>query len=99
MSLDLRIPMGLMFSLLGVILTGFGLATNGSLIYNASLGINVNKWWGLVLLAFGITMYILGRRGQKRACQPASRARRQYPLAPRPLKTNSPGMGRFIYAP
>ena len=66
MSLDLRIPMGLMFSLLGIILTGFGLATNGSVIYSASLGINVNKWWGLVLLAFGITMYILGRRGQKR---------------------------------
>jgi hypothetical protein len=59
--------MGLMFLLLGVILTGFGLATNGSVIYNASLGINVNLWWGFVLLAFGITMYILGRRGQKRA--------------------------------
>lgn len=66
MSLDLRIPMGLMFSLLGIILGGFGLATNNSVIYNASLGINVNKWWGLVLLIFGITMYILGRRGQKR---------------------------------
>jgi hypothetical protein len=58
--------MGLMFSLLGIILTGFGLATNGSVIYSASLGINVNKWWGLVLLVFGLTMYILGRRGQKR---------------------------------
>ena len=67
MSLDLRIPMGLMFSLLGIILTGFGLATNGSAIYSASLGINVNEWWGIVLLVFGITMYILGRRGQKRA--------------------------------
>jgi hypothetical protein len=66
MSLDLRIPMGLMFSLLGVILTGFGLATKGSVIYNASLGINVNLWWGIVLLIFGATMYILGRRGQKR---------------------------------
>ena len=66
MSLDLRIPMGLMFSLLGIILTGFGLATNGSAIYNSSLGINVNLWWGFVLLAFGLTMYILGRRGQKR---------------------------------
>jgi hypothetical protein len=58
--------MGLMFSLLGIILTGFGLATNGSPIYNASLGINVNEWWGIVLFVFGATMYILGRRGQKR---------------------------------
>lgn len=71
MSLDLRIPMGLMFSLLGIILTGFGVATNGSAIYSASLGIDVNQWWGLVLLAFGLIMFILGRRGQKRmASQP-----------------------------
>jgi hypothetical protein len=66
MSLDLRIPMGLMFTLVGMILTAFGLATRGSAIYNASLGINANFWWGLVLLAFGLTMFLLGRRGQKR---------------------------------
>jgi hypothetical protein len=66
MILDLRIPMGLMFSLVGAILVAFGLATNGSPIYAASLGINANLWWGLVLLAFGLTMFILGRRGQKK---------------------------------
>ena len=66
MILDLRIPMGLMFTLVGAILVAFGLATNGSPIYAASLGINANLWWGLVLLAFGLTMYLLGRRGQKR---------------------------------
>jgi hypothetical protein len=66
MSLDLRIPMGLMFTLVGMILTAFGLATRGSPIYAASLGINANFWWGLVLLVFGLIMLILGRRGQKR---------------------------------
>lgn len=66
MTLDLRIPMGAMFTLLGVILTLFGLATRGSKIYEASLGINANFWWGLVLLAFGLTMFLMGRRGQKR---------------------------------
>lgn len=66
MSLDLRIPMGLMFTLVGMILVGFGLATNGSPIYNSSLGINANLWWGLVLLIFGLTMLVLGRRSQKR---------------------------------
>ncbi|MGA2538352.1 MAG: hypothetical protein ABSF53_20240 [Terracidiphilus sp.] len=65
MSLDLRIPMGLMFTLVGMILTAFGLATRGSAIYAASLGINANFWWGLVLLVFGLTMLMLGRRGQK----------------------------------
>jgi len=67
MNLDLRIPMGLMFTLTGLILTLFGLKTNGDeALYAQSLGINANLWWGLVLLAFGLTMFLLGRRGQKR---------------------------------
>lgn len=67
MSLDLRIPMGLMFTLIGTILAAFGLATNGNeKLYAPSLGINANLWWGLVLLAFGMTMFLLGRRSQKR---------------------------------
>jgi hypothetical protein len=67
MSLDLRIPMGLMFALTGMILTAFGLKTNGNAeLYAKSLGINANLWWGLVLLVFGLTMLLLGRRGQKR---------------------------------
>ena len=66
MSLDLRIPMGMMFTLVGMILTAFGVATRGSAIYAASPGINANFWWGLVLLVFGLTMLQLGRRSQKR---------------------------------
>ncbi len=66
MNLDLRIPMGLMFTLVGLILTIFGIATNGSPIYDASLGINANLWWGLVLFVFGLTMFLMGRRSEKR---------------------------------
>ncbi|HUD55806.1 MAG TPA: hypothetical protein VMR02_11295 [Terracidiphilus sp.] len=70
MNLDLRIPMGLMFTLTGLILTGFGFSTKGNAdLYAKSLGINVNLWWGLVLLAFGLTMFLLGRRGQKRSAE------------------------------
>jgi hypothetical protein len=70
MILDLRIPLGLMFTLTGMILTLFGLKTNGDAdLYARSLGINANLWWGMVLLAFGLTMLILGRRGQKRLAQ------------------------------
>jgi len=58
--------MGLMFTLVGAILVAFGVATRGSDIYAASLGINANFWWGLVLFAFGLTMFILGRRSQAR---------------------------------
>jgi hypothetical protein len=70
MSLDLRIPLGAMFSLLGAILSAFGLATNGNeKLYAPSLGINANLWWGLVLLAFGLTMFVFGKRGQKRLAE------------------------------
>ena len=60
MNLDLRLPIGLMFSLFGVILTGYGLVSDRA-IYERSLGINVNLWWGLVLLAFGLVMLALAR--------------------------------------
>ena len=67
MNLDLRIPMGLMFTLTGAILTTWGLKTNGdAALYAKSLGINANLWWGIVLLAFGLTMYIMGQRRQRR---------------------------------
>jgi hypothetical protein len=67
MNLDLRIPMGLMFTLTGAILTAWGLKTNGdAALYAKSLGINANLWWGIVLLAFGLTMYIMGQRRQRR---------------------------------
>jgi hypothetical protein len=67
MSLDLRIPMGLMFTLVGIILTAFGIATRGNIdLYARSLGINANLWWGLVLLIFGQVMFQLGRRSQAR---------------------------------
>ena len=67
MNLDLRIPMGLMFTFTGLILTALGIKSNGnSALYARSLGINANLWWGLVLLAFGLTMFILGQRSQRR---------------------------------
>jgi hypothetical protein len=70
MSLDLRIPLGMMFSLLGMILSAFGLATNGNeKLYAPSLGIDVNLWWGLVLFAFGLTMFVFGKRGQKQLAE------------------------------
>ena len=41
MGLDIKIPIGLMFSLLGILITIFGISTNGNEIYQASLGINI----------------------------------------------------------
>jgi hypothetical protein len=64
MNLDLRLPIGLMFSVFGVILTGYGLASDKT-IYTRSLGINVNLWWGLVLLVFGLVMLGFALRARK----------------------------------
>ena len=66
MNLDLRVPMGLMFTLVGLILTVKGALTWGSPIYARSLDINLNLNWGIVLLIFGLTMFLFGRRGQRR---------------------------------
>ena len=84
MILDLRIPLGLMFTLTGLILTVFGLKTNGDAdLYARSLGINANLWWGLVLLVFGLTMLLLGRRGQKQMKE----------LPPEPVEEGQPRRG------
>ena len=64
MNLDLRLPIGLMFSIFGVMLTVFGLVS-GEAIYARSLGINVNLWWGLVLLGFGLVMLGLALRAAR----------------------------------
>ncbi len=62
MGLDIRVPLGAMFTLLGLLLTGFGLFGTKA-IYAQTLGIDVNLDWGLVLLVFGVIMLYLGLRG------------------------------------
>jgi ABC-type Fe3+-siderophore transport system permease subunit len=64
MNLDLRLPIGLMFTLIGALLSVFGALSDKS-IYARSLGINVNLWWGLVLLAFGVIMLTLALRARR----------------------------------
>jgi hypothetical protein len=59
-GLDIRLPIGLMFSILGVLLTGYGLFADEA-IYQRSLNININLWWGMFILAFGLWMLWLGR--------------------------------------
>ena len=70
MDLDLRIPMGLLFTLVGAIMSVYGFFTRGSAIYERSDGMNINLIWGVIMLVFGITMYLLGRRSDKRPRAP-----------------------------
>jgi hypothetical protein len=74
MGLDIRLPIGGMFIFVGVLMTIFGAVRPQSSI---SVGINVNLIWGVVLLVFGVIMYLLGRRGthaDRSSSAPASKS-------------------------
>ena len=63
MGLDIRFVIGLMFLVIGGLLTVFGALSDHD-IYRRSLDINVNLWWGLVIMAFGAKLLWLSRRGR-----------------------------------
>lgn len=71
MSLDLRIPMGLMFLIVGAMLSLYGLVTHGSSIYERSAGLDINLIWGLVMFVFGVIMFLMGRYSDKHAKPPS----------------------------
>ncbi|HEX6746914.1 MAG TPA: hypothetical protein VF092_06420 [Longimicrobium sp.] len=77
MNLDIRLPIGGLFALLGLILTGYGLLSDKA-VYQRSLGHDINLSWGLVVLAFGVLFLFLGRKGtsgvKPAEAEPAGRA-------------------------
>jgi hypothetical protein len=66
MRLDIRVPLGLLFLVLGSLLLIFGLLSNNDL-YERSLGININLWWGIAMSLFALVLLGLAYRGQRRA--------------------------------
>jgi hypothetical protein len=62
MHLDVRIPMGLLFLLLGIILVIYGFVSDPAIYAQHSLGQNVNLVWGAVFALFGAAMLWLSRR-------------------------------------
>jgi protein-S-isoprenylcysteine O-methyltransferase Ste14 len=71
MNFDLRLPIGIMFSLFGAMLVIFGAVSNKEIYETHSLGININLGWGAVLLVFGAAMLFLTWRASKKPA-PAS---------------------------
>ncbi|HXN52655.1 MAG TPA: hypothetical protein VN943_12025 [Candidatus Acidoferrum sp.] len=68
MGIDIRLPLGILFLLVGSILVVYGAASDPTL-YRQSLGINVNLYWGVVLLIFGALMFMLSRRSARAAAR------------------------------
>jgi hypothetical protein len=62
-ALDLRWPIGGLFTALGLVLTGYGISTAGSPAHYArAVSVNINLWWGLVMLVFGLILLLSARR-------------------------------------
>lgn len=65
--LDLRYPIGGLFLALGVLIAGYGMMTGGNAeMYVRATSVNVNLWWGLVMLAFGAFMWGMAVRAGRR---------------------------------
>jgi hypothetical protein len=65
-SLDLRLPIGGLFAVLGVMLAGYGLATaSNTEMYAKSSGMNINLIWGVVMICTGLVFLFLARRGAR----------------------------------
>ncbi len=56
MKLDVRLPIGWLFTCFGCLLTLFGFWSDPKIYAEHSLGLNINLYWGLVLLLFGLLM-------------------------------------------
>ena len=77
MGLDIRWPIGLMFTLVGALLVIYGGATmSDAEVYRRSLDININLRWGLVLLVFGAWMLLMAWRGSKQPAVPTTPEKR-----------------------
>ena len=61
-GLDIRAPIGGLFSLLGLMLAGYGMVAGSRTSSDVAPVTNVNLWWGLVMLLFGIIMLVMARR-------------------------------------
>lgn len=85
MGLDIRIPLGLIFLIIGGIMAIFGLFTHSdAALYERSLGVNINLIWGSIMVAFGAVMFYVGRRQKWQ----------NDPMNPRPWEQGDSAKGR-----
>ena len=73
-DLDIRWPIGLLFSLMGCLVAVYGLISSARTLYRPldsaqTQVINLNLWWGLVMLVFGMCMVLGAVRAQGRRAE------------------------------
>ncbi len=67
MGLDIRWPIGIIFSIYGLIMMSYGAVADPSIFREKSLGVNIDLWWGLAMLVFGLFMGALAYRASHRS--------------------------------
>jgi hypothetical protein len=85
MGLDIRVPLGLIFLIIGGIMGVFGAVTHGEAIYEKSLGIDLNLTWGAFMFVFGAIMFYVGRRNKWQ----------DGPMTPRPWERDPAAKPRY----
>ena len=65
MHLDVRIPIGVLFCLIGAVIAAYGVATLGDAAVRPT-GVPIDFIWGGVMLAFGVAMLALAARAARR---------------------------------
>ena len=65
MGLDIRWPIGIIFSIYGVVLLLYGAVADASIFREKSLGVNIDLWWGTAMLLFGVFMGALAWRASR----------------------------------
>jgi uncharacterized membrane protein len=66
MGLDIKLPIGLMFAIIGLLLTIYGLFTaSNTEMYTRSLHVNINLWIGASMLVFGVIMLVFAKKPKK----------------------------------
>jgi hypothetical protein len=76
-GLDIRAPIGGLFSVLGLMLAGYGMVAGSRTASDLAPVTNVNLWWGLAMLAFGIVMLLLARRAMAHPSPPHTHPHRE----------------------
>jgi hypothetical protein len=66
MGLDIRWPIGIIFSVYGVVLLLYGAVADASIFQEKCLGVNIDLWWGTAMLVFGVFMGVLALRASRR---------------------------------
>ena len=61
MGLDVKLPIGLLFTIFGILLVVYGF-TSDPAIYVKSLGVNINLRWGILMLVFGLAMLVSSKK-------------------------------------